>query len=231
MGVENALNREELIRFLTVTSPGVGSEALSLKELGNSWNRLALKLRRDGVLREYLSVVELTEKGAPHLHILATGEYIKQARLSQLAQEAGFGRVADIRAIRGAGPRSASGYLVKSLASYATKSNVAQLADKAKAGQHAKRRQVRPVRMSRNWYIGGMAAAEKAVAAIARNERGQPSDPGPWWMVLERVDGGISVLKRPEADITDDRATTEKRALSAAPRAEGVEAVEEALAA
>ncbi len=162
------------MRFLTLTDGRAGD--LSLPELHRAWKRLALKLRRAGKLREYLAVVETTERGALHLHVLCTGEFIAQKQLAVWAAAAGFGRVADVRAVRGVGERSAGGYLVKQLASYATKAKVEALAAKG-----AKR--LRPVRCSRGWFPGGMAAAERDLVAAARAERGESFDPGPWWLI------------------------------------------------
>jgi hypothetical protein len=181
---------------LTLTSPD--ATGLTMRELYCSWDRLRAALRKSGELREYLAVVELTEQGAPHLHVIATGKYIEQRRLAGLAERAGFGRVADIRAVRGTGSRSATGYMVKSLARYATKSSVELLAAKAARESIGKRRQVRPVRMSRRWYPGGLGAAERAVVAEANSDQERDADPGPWFLVQRREDGSVAVLSRPK---------------------------------
>ncbi|MCA9643210.1 MAG: hypothetical protein KC492_21075 [Myxococcales bacterium] len=48
-----------------------------------------------------------------------------------------------------------------------------------------------------------MAAAEKVVKAEMRERMGiddDARDPGPWYMVAKRWDGGLSIISRPNAD-------------------------------
>jgi hypothetical protein len=78
-----------------------------------------------------------------------------------------FGPVADIRSVRGTGSRSlAGGYLLKQVGG-----EMAEYVAKAKAGERAELRAVgsgsytRPVRSSRGWYPGGLAAAAEVVKA------------------------------------------------------------------
>jgi hypothetical protein len=221
-GVVEAQIRGEKVRFLTVTSPG--GHALSTRELYEAWNRLRTTLRKSGELAEYLAVVELQERdgGAPHLHILATGEYIPQRRLSELAASAGFGPIADIRAVRGTGPRSAGMYMVKSLAQYATKANAAALAERVKSESSGggKVRRVRPVRVSRKWYEGGMKQAEKDALKLMG---GKADDPGPWFMVSKSPDGNIHTVSRPELEVVGEQLTAEERPQGPATMPEGWE--------
>jgi hypothetical protein len=201
-GVSNAMERGERVRFLTLTSPDAAG--LTMKGLYESWNRLALKLRRAGKLKEYLAVIETTQAGALHLHVLATGEYINQAQLSRLAERAGFGPIADIRAVRGTGERSAGAYLVKALAGYATKANVEALARKG-----AKR--IRPVRVSRGWFPGGLTEAHRLLSRELTGGGGSEPDPGPWLWVESFCDGFIRVrvrvaVEQDEGEADDDEA-------------------------
>jgi len=204
-GVERARSRGERIRFVTLTAPPSG---MSMSELYCSWNRIRTALKKSGELAQYCAVVELggEQRPEPHLHALTTGRFIPQERLSDLAQRAGFGRVADIRAVRGTGDRSAVAYVTKQLASqvvgYLMKSELARLAERAEFdGGIAKRAQVRPLRLSRGWYPGGFKAAEKICAQRAAERMGhdgEPSDPGPWYLVIKRWDGELSVVTRPK---------------------------------
>lgn len=77
--------------------------------------RLSRLLRRRGRGWEYLAVPELHENGTYHLHLLQKGSYIPQAELSQLAEQAGMGRVVWIRSIEKMGEdrQSVAKYLVK----------------------------------------------------------------------------------------------------------------------
>jgi hypothetical protein len=223
-GVCRAQARGEKVRFLTVTSPG--GYALSTRELYESFNRLRTTLRKSGELEEYLAVVELQERdgGAPHLHIIATGEYIPQRRLSALASSAGFGPIADIRAVRGTGPRSAGMYLVKSLAQYATKANAGALAERVKSEGNGKATRVRPVRCSRGWYPGGMKAAQKHALQLMGGAK-EANDPGPWFMVSRDPNGNIHTLSRPKPVDMDDQPEAEERPQGPATMPEGREAM------
>lgn len=201
-GVLRARRNKERVRFMTLTSP---PEGMSLAELYASWNRLRATLRASGELRDYCAVVELGSESrpAPHLHALAVGRFIPQARLSELAGRAGFGSIADIRAVHEERDSGAAAYVTKQLAGdlvgYLAKSEARRLTT-AKGDGPAKRNQIRPVRISRNWYPGGFKAAEEAVKRELAERLGHgEKDPGPWYMVAKRWDGGLSVIARPKA--------------------------------
>jgi hypothetical protein len=183
-GIHRAQRRGDRVRFITLTSPN--GRGLTTRELYQAFSRLRVKLRRSGHLREYFAVVEPTRAGALHLHVLATGKYLPQRRLSELAAWAGFGRIADIRAITGTGDGSAGDYPVKTLASYATKANAAKLASRGA-------RRLRPVRTSRGWFPGGMAEAEREVGGRMAAELSLSPDPGPWLFVVKGGDGALHV--------------------------------------
>jgi hypothetical protein len=157
-----------------------------MRELYTSFNRLRTKWRRSGHLREYFAVVETTRAGALHLHVLATGAFLAQHTLSKDAAAAGFGRIADIRAVKGTEDGTDGAHLVKTLAGYATKANAARLAARGA-------RRLRPVRTSRGWFPGGMAEAERRVGRAMADEMGLPQDPGPWVFVFKAVDGSLRV--------------------------------------
>ena len=183
-GIARARARGHRVRFITLTSPS--RQGLTMRELYVAFNRLRTKLRRSGHLREYFAVVETTQAGALHLHVLATGRYLPQRELSKAAAAARFGRVADIRAVTGTGDGSAGAYLVKTLAGYATKANAARLATRGA-------RRLRPVRTSRAWYPGGMAEAEREVGRRMAAELSLAPDPGPWLFVVKGGDGALHV--------------------------------------
>jgi hypothetical protein len=183
-GIASARLSNEKVRFITLTSPGW--PGLTMRELYTSFNRLRTKWRRKGSLREYFAVVETTQAGALHLHILATGTFMGQRKLSEDAAAAGFGRVADIREVTSTKDGSEGEYLVKTLAGYATKANAARLAARGA-------RRLRPVRTSRGWFPGGMAEAERRVGRTMADEMGLPPDPGPWLFVFKAGDGSLHV--------------------------------------
>ena len=180
-GIRGARSRGERVRFITLTSPP--EKPLTTRSLYEAFNSLRVTLRRSGHLKQYFGVVETTKAGALHLHLLATGRFLPQAHLSKLAAEAGFGEVVDIREVKDDGPGS---YLVKALASYATKANAARLAS------HGGKR-IRPVRSSRAWYPGGMAEAEKEVGRRIAEGMGTQQDAGPWLFVVRSPDGSVRV--------------------------------------
>ena len=151
-----------------------------------AFNRLRTKLRRSGHLREYFAVVETTQAGALHLHVLATGRYLPQRELSKAAAAAGFGRVADIRAVTGTGDGSAR---------RVPRQDAGGLRDEGDAARLATRgaRRLRPVRTSRAWYPGGMAEAEREVGRRMAAELSLAPDPGPWLFVVKGGDGALHV--------------------------------------
>jgi len=93
-------------RFLTLTvNPVIGSspdERLLL--LSNAWRTCVKRLRRlyGQSTIQYLAIVEATERGEPHLHILLRAPYIPQGLLSQIMSELIESPIVDIRAIKGA---------------------------------------------------------------------------------------------------------------------------------
>ncbi len=207
-GYERALGRGESVRFITLTT----TTQMDRRDLYLAFNKLCVKLRRTGELSEYLAVLETTAgkngtRPLLHLHLLATGRYIRQARLSRLWAWAteDRARITDIRAVRGVGEQSSAGYLVKQLASYCVKAHTDQLS--AHGGSR-----LRPVRCSRGWAPGGFTAAERAVARLVAEEHGTGEpDPGPWLFVVRRFDGSIWVRPKPaeHAQPTTDDAGAE----------------------
>ena len=219
-GIRRAFARGERLRLSTYSPP---REGMLVEDLGSAWNQVRSTLKKKNLLREYVGIVELQQRGEPHLHVIATGEYIPQAELAIWAERAGFGEVTDIRAVRDDNPRDLTDYALKQLshdlAGYVTKANTTLLSERATSDGTAKRKQIRPVRPSRGWYPGGFKAAEKVVLKdlaemMGRDE--EPKDEGPWCIFVKRSDGGISVLNSPkEVKQTGDSNVDSARASSA----------------
>jgi hypothetical protein len=200
-GIEKAQDAHgaRAVRFVTLTDDAAGE--MDARGLYDAWQRLALRLRRRGLLGEYVGAVELQERGALHLHLLMAeaargGGYIPQADLSTWANASGFGPVCDVRAVERAalaGSGSPADYLTKGfqangeaveLAGYVAKSGAAEAA-KMKVSER-----VRPLRVSRGWYGGGLRAAEAEVLKMWGND--QERDPGPWEMWHEAEVAGAA---------------------------------------
>lgn len=98
-------------RFLTLThSPEAKRLGLDIRA---SFRALVMRLRRRRVLTGYIRVLEFTQAGEPHLHVLLRGGYICQVLLSRAWAEIHHSPIVDIRAVRS--PRGAAGYLGKYL--------------------------------------------------------------------------------------------------------------------
>jgi hypothetical protein len=140
--------------------------------------------KRQPLLREYASVVEFGSLGDEriHLHVVATGEFVKQTVLSRWAKQCGFGPVAYIRQVAKGSDEALAGYAAK-MAGYVSKSGQDIAAKHYERGAF----RIRPVRTSRNWYSGGIRRAE--VETGLRKE-GKGRDRGPW-VVLEQTPDGV----------------------------------------
>lgn len=209
-GAQNAWDRGERVRFVTLTAP---SRGMTVAELGDGWNRVVAYLRPRGLLDQYALVVELQERGAPHLHALCTGDFIPKADLERIAvgrkgSKGRFGKVSDIREARTTGPRSLVAYMAKGPARGRRDSaeELARYASKAGATQRLRRPggvRTRPVRTSRLWYPGGMTGAAEAVKAewSANLERVEVKA-GDWQVWRVRQDTGELVpLSRPNRPV------------------------------
>lgn len=106
-------------RFLTLTvNPTIGSspdERLSL--LSAAWRTAVKRLRRHYGQKtiQYLAIVEATERGEPHLHILLRSPYIPQAEISNIMRELIDSPIVDIRKIKN------TKELIRYVAKYVTK--------------------------------------------------------------------------------------------------------------
>lgn len=91
-------------RFITLTvNPRIGdSPAHRLSLLARAWRVTVQRLRRRyvGKTIDYFAIVEETQKGEPHLHILFRGPFVPQAYLSQCMAEIIESPIVDIRKIK-----------------------------------------------------------------------------------------------------------------------------------
>lgn len=191
-GMVSAHNEGDRLRFMTLTEDP--KRPLDIPALSACWNRMRTILHREGVLREYCLVVEATKKGRPHIHAVTTGAYIKQSRLCELAERAGFGQVTDIRAVlmnpeHDQSDKRTAGYISKELSAYVSK----QKRGDALAKLVAKRR--RPMRTSRGWYPGGMKRCERELVEALRDPD-EVADGGPFLFVVGDPSGTLSIRGR-----------------------------------
>jgi hypothetical protein len=101
--------------------------------------RRRIERRWPGSEIDYAGAVELTERGALHFHVVIRGTpFMAQAWLSSTAAAIGFGRILDVRQVRGG---AIAGYLSKQLGGYLTKA----------AGSSSWPPHFRRIRFSREW--------------------------------------------------------------------------------
>lgn len=78
-GLRKYKKQGKRLRWITLTvSPG------NDKDFQRNWRKLIMRLRRKGLVKEYLRVPEKTKNGVRHEHILFLGKFIEQAYLSFL---------------------------------------------------------------------------------------------------------------------------------------------------
>lgn len=76
-----------------------------------------MRLKRRNILRDYIRVIELTDEGAEHIHMIYRGDYIDQRLLSHLWTDIHQSPIVDIRKIWGKRSRykRVAGYLAKEM--------------------------------------------------------------------------------------------------------------------
>jgi len=201
-GTEQAWGRGEQIRLATFTAlPGTTHPGFQA-----GLKRSVTVLRQKGWVTAYAGAIERTVSGSPHAHLLITGDYIPQAELSRIAYGGPrcgtrLGEVVDIRAVRDTGPRSVvSEYLLKQqtageLARYVSKAATEQ-ARAARALEGVTRH--RPIRLSRDWYPGGLGEAIRVVRS-RWSDGAEPVKATDWAVVRRDPEtGNIIVLQRPK---------------------------------
>jgi hypothetical protein len=165
MGLEGA----DHPKFLTLTSPAGDTPVGSMRLLSARFEKLRRLVRQRGWRGEFEfgGVVELTQRGIAHFHVLFRGPWLLQATWSRLAVEAGFGEVVWIeRASKG----KLTGYVTKALAGGAVPAYVTKTLSKPSAF----RRHYRRVRFSRGWAPGWV---------VQRTRDRAIEGPSPWQLV------------------------------------------------
>ncbi len=93
--VMSGLERQENVRLLTLTSaPGCG-------DFQKHFRMLIMRLKRRGLVENYIRCPERTETNLRHDHILFRGSYIEQVYLSNLWAQIHHSPVVDIRRVGG----------------------------------------------------------------------------------------------------------------------------------
>jgi hypothetical protein len=168
-------------RFVTLTSGADESPAESLARLSGRWKAFHQRMvRRFGQL-EYVAVIELQDRGAPHLHVLVRSPFIPQTWLATNAAQVGFGRIADVRRTS----HGIVGYITKALGPGTTAASLPHHYRRVRWS--ANWSEPMPRRVSRNWpawYIALAGPARTVRSALARGYQVVeafmgPPDPGP----------------------------------------------------
>lgn len=161
---------------------------MTVADFYEAWNRLRVQLKKAGLIREFAAVMEVQKRGALHLHVLQTGDYIQKNRLKGMAKAAGFGRCTDIREVTreaASDARKSADYAVKQMAGYLSKQNAEALSAKTN-----KRR--RPLRTSRGWGLS-MTAALALLSARQLEEMDKEPETGPWALIRVLANGDLLV--------------------------------------
>ena len=69
-------------------------------DIRSSFRKLVMRLRRRRLLSGYIKVMEFSQRGRPHYHVIVRGTYIAQWWLSQIWQTIHLSPVVDIRRIK-----------------------------------------------------------------------------------------------------------------------------------
>lgn len=93
--VISGLEKDPRCRFVTLTS-SPDSKNFIQQDL----RRLIMRLRRRGVLVDYIRVIEKTKSGFDHVHMIYRGSYIPQPVLSALWLEIHQAPIVDIRSVK-----------------------------------------------------------------------------------------------------------------------------------
>lgn len=80
--VISGLEKDPCCRAITLTS-----SLESPPDIRHSFRKLTWRLRRRGMLTDYIRVIEFTKSGLQHIHMIYRGQYIDQVVLSKLWQE------------------------------------------------------------------------------------------------------------------------------------------------
>lgn len=167
--------KTETVVFLTFTDTAEG--AMDLPALRRRWDNTRRRLQRMWGATDYALVVERQARGALHPHVCiqvdphvaaelldrrSRSSYRRRMHeLRPAAESLGWGQMVDAVTVSGGDFPQVSRYAAKSLSGYATKEAKAYFKSVG-----AKR--IRPVRLSRGWFPGGLTRARDAVLARER---------------------------------------------------------------
>jgi hypothetical protein len=107
-GIETALAKKDKIRFLTLTSGPEAKDEL----IHEHWHAFVKRVRYYYPTFEYLAVMEFTQKGKRHLHIVYKGAYLPQKWISEVWNELHQSPIVHIAVFRGS-KRQMGAYLCK----------------------------------------------------------------------------------------------------------------------
>jgi len=92
--VISGLERGGSLRFVTLTSSDQ-----AINPIQQDFRRLIMRLRRRGIVKDYIRVVEIKNDGRQHIHMIFRGNYIAQAYLSYLWEKLHQSPIVDIRQV------------------------------------------------------------------------------------------------------------------------------------
>lgn len=93
-------------KFITITSryrPEEMTPDEAAQQLVHAWRMVVQRAKREGIWTDcqYIAVFELTERGWPHLHILARCDFVQQRWLSDRMADYADSPIVDVRAVKG----------------------------------------------------------------------------------------------------------------------------------
>lgn len=173
---------DDLAKLLRAGGPAPTRPPLGSGARAQSRWRAACRARRS-FLSDYALVLEIGPRGGRlHAHVVLTGRFIPQRRLSAWARRCGFGAVVDIRLVNAADAAKVAHYM----ANYAAKAGKDVALLKGRAA-----RRVRPLRTSRAWYPGGLRQVEADLGIRKAN----PRDLGPWVLIKHDGAGHVTTAR------------------------------------
>lgn len=172
--VISGIERGGQLRLLTLTS-----SPDSPPDIQRSLRMLIMRLRRRGLLKDYLRVIEVTESGLNHVHMIFRGSYIEQREVSRLWEAIHAANVVDIRTVKSA---------------YSSKRRVASyLAKYMVKGFH------RRYSWSRSWVYPGFVAVWHSALRLFRAYRSQQIPSGKFSQFLDLWHHHLRTLSPPDA--------------------------------
>ncbi|NVM23704.1 MAG: hypothetical protein HWN68_18240 [Desulfobacterales bacterium] len=110
--VISGLEKDPRCRFVSLTS-----SPDAINPIQRDFRRLTMRLKRRHILTDYIRVIELTQAGVEHVHMIYRGDYIDQCLLSHLWNDIHQSPVVDIRKVWGKRShyKRVAGYLAKEM--------------------------------------------------------------------------------------------------------------------